>query len=102
MIPWKHSENLKTIGPLLEQIKKELTGITDAYLGIGNVSEEARIAYDLHQVIRYVLHRKNLDEKYQTIFDNPRQYSNEILAVLEKEETNNLINARNRVLKDVF
>lgn len=58
--------------------------MTNGYLGIGNVSEEARIAYDLHQVIRYVLHRKKLDEKHKTIFDNPRQYSNEPWAVLEK------------------
>lgn len=85
MIPWKKAENLKEINPQLAEIKKLLIGMENGYLGIGNVSEEARIAHDIHKVIFYILHAQYCGEKRQTIFDKPIQHSNEPLALLESE-----------------
>lgn len=59
MVPWKHNENLKSVEPILKELQLLLTGIQNGNLGIGNVSNSAKMAYDLHQVIR---HRLSWDE----------------------------------------
>lgn len=76
MFPWKHSENLKNAEPLLNELQQLLTGMQKGNLGIGNVSNSARMAYDLHQVIRY---RLALDNKQgcDSSFNLQTQWSSE-------------------------
>lgn len=87
MIPWKHNEDLKSAKPLLKELQLLLTGIQNGNLGIGNVSNSAKMAYDLHQVIR---HRLSWDENpnggIQVNFDKPMKWSDEPLAKIERIE----------------
>lgn len=82
MIPWHHKENLEKVEHLLHELKKALTGMDNGYLGIGNVSEEARIAYDIHQVVRCAY----------APFDKPYQWSQEKLPVITEIEKTDSIN----------
>lgn len=72
MIPWKQQENFKKIIPLLDELKKSLTGMEQGTLGIGHVSEDARIAYDIHQVLRCTY----------ADFDKSHQWSKEKFPVI--------------------
>lgn len=78
MISWKHYENLKNAEPLLNELQQLLTGMQKGNLGIGNVSNSARMAYDLHQIIRY---RLALDDKQNSNnLNSPMQWSDEPFA----------------------
>src|SRR5437879_842303 len=55
MISWKYYEKLQSAEPMLKELQLLLTGMQRGNLGIGNVSNSAKIAYDLHQVIRHRL-----------------------------------------------
>ncbi|SRR5579883_3416055 len=79
MISWRHHENLKNAEPLLNELQQLLTGMQKGNLGIGNVSNPAKMAYDLHQIIRY---RLALDNKQggNDSLNSPMQWSDEPFA----------------------
>lgn len=71
----------------LADLKCMLTGLNrnQPNMGLHNISEDGRIAYDLHQVIRHQIahdHPNDLHQ-YDVDFDTPRQVSNEPLAKIE-------------------
>lgn len=73
---------------LFRDLKCMLTGLqsNQPNIGLGNISEKGRIAYDLHQVIRYQLANDNPNSDYRFLsvdFDPPHQESNEPLAQIE-------------------
>lgn len=72
MIPWKHKEKLPEARTLLQTVQKLLTGFNNGNLGIGQVSNKAQIAYDIHQTIRYHLGLERKPEHDMDInFDKP-------------------------------
>ena len=85
MIPWKYRENLESAEPMLKELQLLLTGMQRGNLGIGNVSNSARIAFDLHQVIR---HRLAWDKEPKggmgVFFDPPMKWSDQPLAEIEQ------------------
>lgn len=77
MIHWKHYENFLKAEPLIEEVNKLLTGLESGSFGIGQVSNDARMAYDLHQIIRHRLahdNKKEGDDKYDLFLREPRQH----------------------------
>lgn len=94
MINWKNYDNLTSIQPMLEQIQLLLTGMTDGNLGIGNVSTQSQMAYDLHQVIRHYLAWKETPEGgIEVRFDRPLQFGDEPLAkITSKTNQESLFN----------
>ncbi len=85
MIPWKHPENRIETRALLEKIQLLLTGMNNGNLGIGNVSDNARIAYDLHQVIRHYFAWKHKPVGGMTVdFDEPFHYGSDPLATVRE------------------
>jgi len=79
-------ENVKEAEKILTRLKYLLTGMgEDGNLGIGNISENGRNAYDLHQVIR---HRLALDKpesrhEFSVDFRSPSQYGTQPFAQIE-------------------
>jgi hypothetical protein len=71
----------------LTDLKCTLTGLNpnQPNMGLHNISEEGRIAYDLHQVIRHKIAHDNPDDrhKYSVDFDTPLKFSSESLAKIE-------------------
>ncbi len=89
MISWKYYENLETAEPLIKDLKKLLTGMQKGNLGIGNVSEKAKMAFDLHQVIRHRLSwDENPDGGVAVHFNKPMQWSGEPLAKIDRLKNN--------------
>lgn len=71
---------------MLTDLKCMLTGLkpNQPNVGIGNVCEEGKIAFDLHQVIRHRLAKDNPNQHpYSVDLDRPMKYSKEILAQIE-------------------
>lgn len=89
MIPWKYHEKLESVEPMLKELQLLLTGMQHGNLGIGNVSDSARIAFDLHQVIR---HRLAWDREPQgrmsVSFDPPMKWGSQPLAKIEQLNKN--------------
>lgn len=84
MIPWKYYENLELAEPTLKELQLLLTGKQIGNLGIGNVSNSARIAYDLHQVIRHRLAWDNEPNGGMGVFfDPPKKWSDQPLAEIK-------------------
>lgn len=82
----KDNDELNKATELFTDLKCLLTGLQRNQPNMGfNISEEAKIAYDLHQVIRHRLAKDNPDEhhKYSVDFDTPRKISKEALAEIE-------------------
>ena len=88
MIPWKNTENINTAIPIIAHLQQLLTGIDEGSLGIGNVSERSKIAYDLHQVIRHQLAIDRDTDEWNCDLSSVRQYGNEPLATIEKLQMN--------------
>lgn len=86
-ISWEKRDNLEKVSEMLLDIKQLLTNLSrNATYGIGKVSEEAKIAYDLHQVIRHQLAWDEKPEGDITIdFDTPRKVSQQDLATINKK-----------------
>lgn len=87
--PWKNLNDDKRdeARNILVNLKCMLTGLNpnQPNMGLHNISEEGRIAYDLHQVIRNKIAHDNPDDhhKYSVDFDPPLKYSSESLAKIE-------------------
>jgi len=85
---WDKQENIREAENLLYEVKKLLTGLKhNVNPGITMVNNNAKIAYDLHQVIR---HRLAWDENpegdfWNVFFDTPMQVSDQPLAEINKE-----------------
>ena len=93
MISWKYYENLKNAEPLLNELQQLLTGMQRGNLGIGNVSNTARMAYDLHQIIRY---RLSLDEKqHNDSLNNTHKYTPAMVGVSGQSKRRRVICAVN-------
>lgn len=89
MIPWKYYEKLESVEPMLKELQLLLTGMQRGNLGIGNVSNSARIAFDLHQVIRHRLAWDKYPQGRMGVdFDPPRKWSNQPLAKIEQINKN--------------
>lgn len=79
-------ENFKEADKILSRLKFLLTGAEDSgTLGIGNISEKGRNAYDLHKVIR---HRLALDSpeshhEFSVNFHPPIQWGTQPFAQIE-------------------
>ncbi|MHB1949680.1 MAG: hypothetical protein ACYCQI_16400, partial [Gammaproteobacteria bacterium] len=71
--------------PLLNELQQLLTGMRNGNLGIGNVSDSSKIAYDIHQVIRYQLAwDKEPCGDVGVSFDPPMKWGSQPLAKIEK------------------
>lgn len=89
---WKELSNdeKKRIEYMLTDLKCMLTGVEgNGYIGIGQISEDGRIAYDIHQVIRHCLAHNtkptpNSWTEWTVDFDKPSQYGSETLCEIEK------------------
>lgn len=85
MIHWKYPENRAEVDALLKKCQLLLTGMNNGNLGIGNVSDKARIAYDLHTVIRHHFAWMHKPSGGLTVdFDKPMHYGSEPLAVVRE------------------
>lgn len=86
---WRNlsDDKLDEARDILVNLKYMLTGLNpnQPNIGLHNISEEGRIAYDLHQVIRHQIAHDNPDDhhKYDVDFDTPMQFSSESLAKIE-------------------
>ena len=79
-------ENFKKADKILSRLKFLLTGMGDnGNLGIGNISEKGRNAYDLHQVIRHrlALDRPESHHEFSVDFHPPFQWGTQPLAQIE-------------------
>lgn len=89
MIPWKYYDKFESAKPMLRELQLLLTGMQNGNLGIGNVSDSARIAFDLHQIIR---HRLAWDREPQggisIFFDPPMKWGSQPLATMEQIHKN--------------
>ena len=84
MIQWKYPDNLEAADLLLKELQLLLTGKDRGNLGIGNVSNSARMAYDLHQVIRHRLSWDNEPSGGMAVhFNPPMQWGDQPLAKIE-------------------
>ena len=74
---------------LFRDLKCMLTGLqrSQPNIGLGNISEEGKVAYDLYQVIRYRLANDDTKKSNYSFlsvdFNTPHQKSNEPLAQIE-------------------
>lgn len=72
---------------LLVDLKCVLTGLnkSEHNIGLGNICEDGKIAYDLHQVIRHKLANTDSSSSHpdSVDFNVPRQVSNEALAEID-------------------
>ena len=76
-------EDQKEAEKILNKLKYLLTKIDDnGGLGIGNISEDARNAYDLYQVIRHqlVLEQDEPADRMTIDFDPAHQWGNQPFA----------------------
>ena len=81
-----NTDNLPEARIILDRLKKLLTGNDpNVYDGMGQLTDEDHIAYDLHQVIRYRLAWDENPKGDITVdFGKPLKYSNYELAKMEK------------------
>lgn len=85
-------EKISKAKEVLTDLKVLLTGIKPNQLNIGlhDICEDAKVAYDLHQVIRYKLaHDRphNTGDILTVDFDTPRQISEEPMAEIVPKNT---------------
>lgn len=80
----------KTLGrSALETAKFAFTGLRNgAYIGVSGVNDNAKIAWDIHQVIRHrISWDRNPEGGWTTNYDEPMHYSNtEKLPIMKKAE----------------
>ncbi len=79
-------EDFKEVGKILTRLKFLLTGMEEnGNLGIGNISEDGRNAYDLHQVIRHRLavDMPELHHEFSVDFHSPLQWGTQPFAEIE-------------------
>jgi hypothetical protein len=67
-------------------LKCQLTGINanQPNVGLANICENGKIAYDLHQVIRHQIAIDNDSNSLNIDLDTPMQISNEEMASIER------------------
>ena len=72
---------------LFRELKCMLTGLkqNQPNIGLGNICEDGKIAYDLHQVIRHRIATDHPNDygEFCVDFNKPRQVSNEPLAKID-------------------
>lgn len=76
-------KDLEEAKKILTRLKFLLTGMEDnSNIGIGNIIEDGRNAYDLHQVIRHrlALDRVDHQNKLSVDFRSPHQWGTQPLA----------------------
>jgi hypothetical protein len=91
---WKKltREEKNKIEKMLTDLKCMLTGVEEnAYLGIGQISDDGQIAYDIHQVVRHCLANNTKTDPTNWInwsvdYRTPCQYGSEPLCQIKKEE----------------
>ena len=89
VIPWKQKDKMAEANELLNRLQLLLTGMNRGNLGIGQVSEKAKVAYDLHQVVRHYIAWANEPRGGETVdFWNPLQMSHEPLAKIKLTSSN--------------
>lgn len=95
MIPWKYQENQDEANALLEKLQMLLTGMPNGSLGIGNISDQAKCAFDLHHVIRHHLAWERNPAGGVTVdFHKPLHKAREPLAKISKLNTNKKIKTK--------
>jgi hypothetical protein len=87
-----NSEEEDKVEQMLIDLKCLLTGVKgNGYLGIGQISDDGQIGYDMHQVVRHCLaHSTKPDPtnwlEWTTDFDKPSQYGSEPLCQIKRCE----------------
>lgn len=85
MIPWKYYENLDSAESMIKELQLMLTGMETGNISISELSNLARISYDLHQVIRHQL-AWDIEPKggIGVSFNPPIKWSDQPLAKIKR------------------